>query len=345
MRRLLVLALCAIALHPAWGGEAGWHAGVMRIAVPDGAAGTFNAAVFYPTHEAETPWQAGPFTINATAGAPPATDRRFPVILFSHGRRGGPLTHRELAASLARAGFIVALPTHVGDASGLPLAPTQAQVLVDRPRQARAALDAVLAHPRLASSVDAGRIGMIGFSAGGYTALVLAGARPDFARADAYCQGAQDPGSCTRRADAQPAYSAAQPAPPDLTAWQPPVEPRIGALVLMDPLAVMFGPSGLSGVRVPTLLYRPESDAYLGAEANALAVERGLPAAPAVRVVPGAHFVFVDPCPPELASGEPLVCHDAPGVDRASIHREMKAEVARFLHASLAGQRDGRTAP
>lgn len=36
------------------------------------------------------------------------------------------------------------LPTHVGDASGYPRVPSQTQILIDRPRRAEAALNAVL---------------------------------------------------------------------------------------------------------------------------------------------------------------------------------------------------------
>ncbi|BCQ53541.1 hypothetical protein BLKGLAD_26030 [Burkholderia gladioli pv. gladioli] len=54
--------------------------------------------------------------------------------------------------------------------------------------------------PGFLTSADAGQIGMIGYLAGGYTALILAGAFPDFAYACANCANHDDPGSCPRSA-------------------------------------------------------------------------------------------------------------------------------------------------
>jgi len=287
------------------------------------------------------PWRAGPFTVNASRDAAPVENRRLPVVLLSHGRGGGPLGHREMATALARDGFVVVLPTHVGDASGFPAARSQAQILIDRPRQAEEALNAVLSDPRFAPRVDAKRIGMIGYSAGGYTALILAGAQPDFAFAREFCATHDDAGSCGRRRIAgtevaSPTVASATPAmSEDLAVWRPPVEPRLKALVLMDPLATMFKAPGFSALRIPVLLFRPESDALLSAPRNALAVASGLPERPQQQIVPGNHFVFIDPCPPQIASDVPLVCQDAPGVDRPAIHRQMEDQIVAFLHAHL----------
>jgi predicted dienelactone hydrolase len=337
MRQWIIALWCLVCCAQALAEPAQFNAGIVRLTVADATA-PIDTLVFYPTHAAAAPWQAGPFTIDASRGAVPATDTRFPVVLISHGRHAAPLSHRALATALARAGFIVILPTHVGDAAGFPLAQTQARVLIDRPRQAQEALDAVLADRRFAASADVHRIGMIGYSAGGYTALILAGAIPDFAYAGTYCAQHDDAGSCPRPASSNgvPGASAAQAAiAPELQNWQPRAEPRLKALVLMDPLAVMFASAGLAAVHVPTLLYRPYDDSYLGATRNAQAVADGLPVPPHIQRVPGRHFVFIDPCPAELALAQPLICQDAPGVDRAAIHRQMEQDIAAFLHAHL----------
>lgn len=336
MRWIVAILLAVVSTCSVLAAPASFNAGVTRLSVTDGAA-SFDTVVFYPTHEHEVPWQAGPFTVEAARNAPPVEHSHFPIVLISHGRGGGPFSHRELASSLARAGFIVVLPTHVGDASGHPRAASQTQILIDRPRQAEAALNAVLTDPRFLASADVSRIGMIGYSAGGYTALILAGAKPDFAYASAYCANHDDPGSCPHSAARNNANgthdSAAVPA--ELMAWQPPIDRRLKALVLMDPLAMMFEPSGLSAVRIPSMLYRPQDDSYLGSARNSLAVASSLPVPPTIHVVPGNHFVFIDPCPAAVAPSEALVCQDAPGIDRPDIHRQIEHEIVDFLHANL----------
>ena len=166
----------------------------------------------------------------------------FPFLLLSHGHLGGPLSHREFAASLARQGYIVIAPTHSGDAAGHPVA-GQAHVLANRPQQAIAALDAFFKDARFINHADRERIGMIGYSAGGYTALVLAGARPDFPLVATYCQahGHSDIGSCGPTE--APWTNLSQ----TLADWSPPANPYpIRALVLLDPLATMFDAAGLA---------------------------------------------------------------------------------------------------
>jgi predicted dienelactone hydrolase len=287
--------------------------------------------IWYPISGAETPWQAGPFTVVATLNAPIAGGRKFPVVLLSHGSGGTPMAHRELAANLARSGLVVVAPIHVGDAAGHPRMKPQARVLIARPRQAKAAMAAVLADEGFSGAVDADRIGMIGYSAGGYTSLILAGAKADFQLASAYCagEGRGDTGSCG------PADRPAPEARALVEAWQPPTEPRLKALVLMDPLAILFDRAGLAAVEIPTLLLRPEDDAYLKASHNALALSRDLPSRPTPLVVPGQHFVFIDPCPAMLMKEVPQICRDGAGIDRAAVHRKLELDIANFLHEHL----------
>jgi len=103
----------------------------------------------------------------------------------------------------------------------------------------------------------------------------------------------------------------------------------------MDPLAIMFNSASLSPIRIPVLLYRPQSDILLSAPRNALAVASGLPVSPQQQIVPGSHFVFVDPCPPQIAAEAAAICQDAKGIDRAEIHRQIERQVADFLDAHL----------
>lgn len=330
---LLLLAMSMMATAAFGAAEPKFHAGMTRLTVE--AAEPFEALVWYPTAAAESSFQVGPYAVAAARDAPVAAGPTFAVVVLSHGRRGNPLGHRELAAALARDGFIVVAPTHIGDSS-VPAPPRpQRQVLADRPQQARAALERVLADPRFATRADATRIAAVGFSAGGYTALVLAGARPSLSVAMAYCRThPQDEAACGPAASNA---GTAAPAPGRGDASNLPTvdDGRIKALVLMDPLAILFDRDGLAPVRMPTLIVRPEDDSYLRSAGNALALVGALPAPPQQIVVPGRHFIFLDPCPAPLAETAPLLCQDAPGIDRAAIHRRLEAEISAFLRSAL----------
>lgn len=324
MRRILLLTLFASVLAFPFQAHA-WSAGVLRTTIAD--ASPFEVLIWYPTSAEETPLHAGPFVVSAAREAAVADGERFPVVLLSHGSGGTPMGHRELAAALARAGLIVIVPTHVGDSAGHTEGREAGRALAERPRQARLALAAVLADARFSGHADPARLGAIGYSAGGYTALVLAGAVPDVMRFVAYCAAKPDDvGSCGRSRRSTP------PAPP-VEAATP--LPPLKALVLLDPLGVPFDAEGFAAVRMPVLMYQPEDDSYLSAAANADAVAAALPTPPERRKVPGRHFVFIDPCPAELADTAAMICRDAPGVDRSAIHRRMETDIAEFLRHHL----------
>lgn len=302
-----------------------FQAGLLRFTVQD--VQPFDMLVWYPTLAPGTPNRIGPFPIEATPGALLADGARLPAVVLSHGSGGSPMMHRELAQALAQEGFVVIAPTQIGDSAGHTEGRAAGRALIDRPRQAELALDAALSDPRLAARIDPDRIGVVGFSAGGYTALALGDRVPDFALAQAYCTAhPQDRGSCG---------DGPQPARRDPPPWRPVADARVKALVLMDPLAIVFDRKALARVHVPVLLIRPADDSYLAAGPNALAVAQGLGSPPEQIVVPGAHFVLLDPCPEKLRDQAPEICKDAPEVDRPAIHRELEQRIAAFLHYTL----------
>jgi predicted dienelactone hydrolase len=201
--------------------------------------------------------------------------------------------------------------------------------LIRRPTQVREALDAVLADPVLAPAVDPNRIGIVGFSAGGYTALKTVGAEPKFALWGEHCRAHPDDSElCPPDGHAMPRITR--------PGWEPPPpDPRVKAAVAMAPLAVVFDEEGLSGVSVPVRLYRAADDRHVQNRWNAGNVAANLPAAPELVTVPGDHYVFLPPCPEAFAAEVPEVCTDAPGVDRAAIHARIAEELVDFFDRTL----------
>lgn len=116
---------------------------------------------------------------------------RFPVLAFSHGLRGSPISNDyiEAIAVFASYGYVVVAPFHgdprfsnlkvddVRDAvTVLANLPNFLALQALRPRSMSAALDLVLAHPQWRDHVDITQIGGFGASMGGETMLLLAGA-------------------------------------------------------------------------------------------------------------------------------------------------------------------------
>lgn len=326
MFRLFLVALCLVFNTHAPFAASPFSAGILRVAVQ--ADMPFDAFAWYPTREAERAFEAGPYTVSASRDAVPA-EGRFPVVLLSHGSGGTPFTHRDLARHLARAGFIVIAPMHVGDSAGRTERRDAGLSLTDRPGQALLALGAVLADPRLADRADHARMGAIGYSAGAYTALVLAGARPDFARWPAYCrQAPENAVLCSGVTESR--YPGSQ-----AGAWQPPREPRLKALVLMAPLALPFAPEGLADLRMPVQLHEATGDGVVPSASNGDTLMRAILPVPQRRRVAGGHHVFVDPCPPATMARLAALCVDAQGIDRQAIHAAMREQVTAFLRSQL----------
>lgn len=122
-----------------------------------------------------------------------AADRaRFPVLLFSHGLGGSPLSgdYIDALTLFASHGYVVIAPFHgdarisdvridtIGDVFNAILHFSNYTALqAVRPHALRAALDAVLANPDFAARIDANAIGGFGASIGGESLLLMRGAR------------------------------------------------------------------------------------------------------------------------------------------------------------------------
>lgn len=290
--------------------------------------GAMTGLVFYPSAQPTQPLPVALWRVDAGRELEPATGR-YPLVLISHGHAGSRWGHHDLATALAREGFLVASLDHPKDnsrdANG-PLGDTDA-VWLGRAWQVRALLNAVLTDATLGSSVDPGRVGALGFSAGGYTTLLLAGAVPDFRRLERHCRAKKKAVLCgmlpkvrVTRADLKDT-----------------AEPRVRSVFVMAPVGVFFDKAGLKGVKVPVRLYAAGKDEVLPVADHAGRVRASLPTPPEYTLVPRAgHYVFMAPCAAESKEEAQELCMDPPGVDREKLHRELATDVVRFFTRTLA---------
>jgi len=183
------------------------HAFVANVTLPDDRDlyGDFRSRtlrsvnlVCYPTSagnpHADYPLPNGKAVPKMQRGAEPpifAGDReRYPVVLFSHGFGGSPLSSDYIDAVklLASYGYVVIAPFH-GDSrivhSRISTLNDLLQAILDfpnytamqavRPRELSAALDVVFADPNFAARMDATRIGGFGGSQGGESLMLMRG--------------------------------------------------------------------------------------------------------------------------------------------------------------------------
>jgi predicted dienelactone hydrolase len=331
-RILATLATLLVAAH-AHAYEAGWMQIQTAGATPDAPMTT--VALFYPTLAASRVVAMGPFSVDAAIGGKPV-DQVKALILLSHGVSGTELGHSSLAQALARNGYLVAALRHPGDnwqdRSLLEKGPER--YFDERPRQASRVIDAILANPawkaRIAADSQGPLVGALGHSAGGYTVLALAGARPDFSRLRQHCmtEASEDPILCSLGRSGV----AIRPLPADTPSLK---DERVRAIVALAPTGVLFSAESLATVRPATMIYEAELDRFLVPRFHAEWVASHLPA-PNLHRVPNAwHFAFMDTPGMPIPSHDGDVAANPPGFDRDAFLRQLAVEVTAFFDKTL----------
>ncbi|WP_312436752.1 alpha/beta hydrolase [Achromobacter sp.] len=310
----VVLTLSATAAHAA---------GFQRLNLPMDQNGPgLQGAVWTPCAEPAGEIKVGRVAIQGVQGCK-LPEGRYPLIVMSHGSAGSYLSHHDSAAALADAGFVVAAINHVGDNALDKSRQGYLSIFSTRPREMRRLIDYMTGAWPDKASLDPEKIGFFGFSRGGYTGLVLAGAAPDLAAGLAIC--AEQP-SLPMCRDIAAGKVPQQPYPADA---------RIKAAVIADPLNVFPG-DALKQVSLPIQLWASERGGEGVSPASVEAVRQSLGAAPDFQVAAGAgHYVFLAPCGAEQTQALPGICRDEAGIDRLAFHRELNAQVTAFFKARL----------
>jgi predicted dienelactone hydrolase len=325
----LIAALAALLLTlPGAAAHAG-DVGFQVMTIPDGDARPLTVGVWYPTAAPARPTPLGGFTQDVAAGAE-ASGERLPMVVMSHGTGGWFGGHYDTALALAHAGFVVAAVSHTGDTYDDH---SQAVRIWQRAEHIHRLIDYMLASWSEHSRIDAGRVGVFGFSAGGFTALVAAGGDADLDLVRPHCLKAPTAFECGVIASA--GENALADLPPRSAFVH---DPRIRAAVVAAPaLGFAFGREGLAAVTVPLQLWRAKYDHVLPHPDYAQAVADALPRPPEYHVVANAdHYDFLAPCDPGLARNVPEICAERPGFDRTAFHAEFNAAVVRFFERTLA---------
>lgn len=344
-RGWLALALCCMPL--ALFAQAVTGVGFEAIAIHDPVnGGSMPGYVFYPSVQAKGVTRIGPYELHATRGAAAIPGAR-PLVVISHGHGGSDLGHHDLAVYLASHGFIAATLEHPRDNFHDASGDGHPEVEIGRPIQVEAVISMLLDDPHWKTSIDPQRIGVAGFSNGGYTSLLLVGAVPRFTRFMDYCTAHPTDSNQCGGVDAFKAEVARHGQTPEqmLTAmqgefhrWGDPHDPRVKAAFAMAPQSLVFDKAGLASIDRPVFLYYGQDDRVLIPRYNALHIAPLIKTLVGIRMIPKAgHYVFLSPCSPQLARDAPEICLDPPGVDRVAAHRQVDADALAFFRKALTG--------
>lgn len=301
-------------------------------------AGLLAGSIWYPSAGGGHPGLIGDNpafigrTVRVGARLP---EGRHPLVLISHGSGGNMDGLGWLSAELAAAGALVVGVNHPGSTSG-DSSPRRSARLDQRAHDLSAALDEALA--LFGDHIDPARITALGFSMGGGTVLMTAGARFDTGLYADYCATRPTPVDCAffRAGGVDPA------AMPDEVGADL-HDARLSAVIAVDPgFGYALAPDSLASIAAPVLLLNLGS---FGPDSIWHAVDAGPEGADLVTAIPDAthrvidgamHFSFLALCKPgaeEMLAeeGDDPICTDPEGSDRAAIHGRIIAEIRGFL--------------
>jgi len=307
--------------------------------------------VWYPAapDAVEAPLDIGPpgkplFTPGSAALDAPFEDARpRPVILLSHGFGGSARIMGWFGTALARHGYVVIAVDHPGNNGRDPMTIGGAVLSWERPGDLKTALHKAKSDPLLGPHLDLNRLGAAGFSAGGFTTLVEAGARVDFNRFLKFCDAHPDDGICApqkefqfSRSDAEAFF--AQPAgAAELAHAKDDLSiPGVKAAFVMAPGIVQsLDPESLKRMRLPVAILLGDADKVAPPSTNGGVAAALIPGARLTVLPHVGHYDFLAECTPAGDAAVPICPTDVP---RAATHKTAVDEALALFDATLGGK-------
>ena len=263
----------------------------------------------------------------ASLGAP-FRDGTFPLILLSHGAglAGQADAMSWMAVPLAQAGFVVVAPTHPGN-TGRNRSAAETMKLWQRASDLSEALTAIEGDPTVHPHVASGRVGVLGLSMGGNTALSMVGARLDPERFASYCDTDDLNASLCDWVRSSGVDLHAM----DKTAvGRDNADPRIRFAMAIDPApADIFAPASFADVSVPVSIVNLGPAAEIPQTIQASWIAEAIAGATYLTFENANHASMFPECKPnaaEIAVEEGIedpICEDGGGASRAAIHKQL----------------------
>ena len=270
-----------------------FKAGVRMLAAWDSENGEgVEFALWYPSIKAESNINLGEWQINAARDGK-EVEGKFPLIFISHDSGANKISYHDTAAQLARAGFVVAAPTHSADNTQDMSGLFSAEQIFNRPAEIKLIINH-LQKKEFKDFVDTNKIGVLGIGSGTNTALILAGGVINISSYAQYCQNSL-PNNVYCSNWAKQRLTTLSFHLPQSSDFE---EPNIKALALAVPtFSMLFTKESLAKVNYPIIIYKGENEPYDQSEA----LKKMLPGLPEVVPLPNMDSrTLTAPCPPSM---------------------------------------------
>lgn len=271
---------------------------------------TYDVGVWFPAVGPSVTYDYLPYLKGNICTSEKPVGYALPLVVISSGYAGTLYDQSYLAEELAKSGFLVVSVSHTQFDGNKTLGCERAWY---RSCEVKNAIDSVLKDPLFGKICNHKQIGVLGFSAGGFSILPLAGATPNFKLDSSF----------------EPYLSELEGLD-----FREMFEPRIKAVALLAPaLGKVFNKKCLERVKAPTLLITSEYDEVLH---NTPEIYRAaLPNVVTDQVISNTgHFVFNAEVSSLMQKLSPESCLDT-GLPRRTVHPEITASTLNFFKQYL----------
>jgi predicted dienelactone hydrolase len=363
LRTVLCAALIASAVSCAEQPKRANPVGLAFAAYEDGARLSWNGkhsrpmatAIWYPaiigTRESE--WKVSIFNAGWVAQGAPimAGHKKLPLVVVSHGTGGSAAALSWLAETLVSNGYIVAAVNHHGNTAAEPsYHPLGFMLWWERATDVSVLIDKLFADPKFGSHIDAFRIGVAGFSLGGYTALATVGARLDYDQWKSFCAGRPADPNCNpppefsfSMAEIQRLLDSDDRVKESISHSSDSfLDDRIRAAFAIAPvLGPVMTKASLAEVKVPVRIIVGSKDDQALPDTNVRSIAIAIPNAEFELLPNVAHYTFLAKCNLFGRVVARSLCTDPDEIDRGKVHRTVGADVLKFFNRTLEENLDG----
>jgi predicted dienelactone hydrolase len=245
-----------------------------------------------------------------------------------------------LATYLASQGYIVAAVNHHGNNGLEPYVPKGFLHYWERPQDLTVVLNQLLAVSIFGAHINPNQIGAAGFSLGGYTVIAMAGGITniqllinDFRKLGFDIETAIPPEFTDHSAFMKEFDSLSDQTPAANASYR---DQRIKAVFTLAPvLGAAFSPQGLSLIDIPVKIIVGEADQFAPASANAAYFANHIRNSELTILEKVSHYTFLAEATDAGKRELPMLCLDAEGVNRVSIHQLVNERAIEFFNENL----------
>ncbi len=322
-----------------------------RLAWRGEEARPIKSQVFYPTLDTavETLKICPPGREMFVAGqvvfdAKPVVKKPMPLVIMSHGTGGSAVQMLWLAEKLVKSGYLVVGVNHHGNTAVEDKKYVEGFVLWwERANDLGVVLQQLKKSTAWSSKIDWTRVGVAGFSLGGYTAVSSVGGITDSTLLEKFCASEQRDLGCELPPELEgvdldvdkmkdSAVVQASLKREDESHQSPEIK---AAFVIAPAVAQAFTEKSLKNISVPVEVVSGNDDKVAPANSNAKRISSLIPAASYSELNGVGHYTFISNCTDVGKKYLALLCKDNKDVVRQDVHDKVADRAVDFFNARL----------